>query len=317
MPMMSLLVPFFDGLISTWQRMRRNPAYSYLADMLDAGIDKLVEQLAQYRFSKAAILCILLNPPLGWQWLEANWPSHRVEAAKEIIIKTLKEYDIAVHNNLPAATPALKEDDAHRAAYLLFSTDISSAQQTSNSLPSVQTEFSTYCHLSNRPPLGVDLIEWWQDHQKAYPRLFRMSMDYLPAQASSVPAERVFSSSAETDTRRRNHLSPYLMEQLQMLKFMLKKARLDFTAVWRFEVEDAELENEWIDRSVSIGSDDAEKAFYSLLDLLEQEADEETAETPDKEYQYAAGNYRDYEDDEVIHFDDDSAEYSDEWVEEP
>ncbi|KIJ22728.1 hypothetical protein M422DRAFT_105692, partial [Sphaerobolus stellatus SS14] len=59
-----------------------------------------------------------------------------------------------------------------------------------------------------------------------YPRLFRMAMDYLPAQGSSVPAERVFSSSAETDTRRRNRLSPHLMEQVQMLKFMLRKARL-------------------------------------------------------------------------------------------
>ncbi|KIJ42655.1 hypothetical protein M422DRAFT_99416, partial [Sphaerobolus stellatus SS14] len=63
-----------------------------------------------------------------------------------------------------------------------------------------------------------------------YPRLFCMAMDYLPAQASSVPAERVFSSSAETDTPCRNRLSPHLFEQLQMLKFMLRKSRLNFTS---------------------------------------------------------------------------------------
>ncbi|KAF8527246.1 hypothetical protein JB92DRAFT_2612308, partial [Gautieria morchelliformis] len=56
--------------------------------------------------------------------------------------------------------------------------------------------------------------------------------------ASSVPAERIFSSSAETDTRRRNHISPHLMEQLQMLKFMIKKAWLDFTASWKWEEKD-------------------------------------------------------------------------------
>ncbi|KIJ30030.1 hypothetical protein M422DRAFT_104908, partial [Sphaerobolus stellatus SS14] len=50
--------------------------------------------------------------------------------------------------------------------------------------------------------------------------------DYLPAQASSVLAEHIFSSSAETDTRCQNCLSPHLMEQLQMLKFMLRKSRL-------------------------------------------------------------------------------------------
>lgn len=59
-----------------------------------------------------------------------------------------------------------------------------------------------------------------------------MAMDYLPIQASAVPCERVFSSSAETDTKKRNRISPRLMEALQMLKFHLKKERLHFTRGW-------------------------------------------------------------------------------------
>src|SRR6267154_6224641 len=65
-----------------------------------------------------------------------------------------------------------------------------------------------------------------------YPTIFRMAMDYLPIQASAVPCEHVFSSSAETDTKKRNRISPILMEVLQMLKFHLKKERLDFTRGW-------------------------------------------------------------------------------------
>ena len=57
-------------------------------------------------------------------------------------------------------------------------------------------------------------------------------MDYLPIQASSVPCERVFSSSAKMMTKRRNRISPILMEALQMTKFFLKKERLDFTEGW-------------------------------------------------------------------------------------
>ncbi|KAF8523599.1 hypothetical protein JB92DRAFT_2539002, partial [Gautieria morchelliformis] len=64
------------------------------------------------------------------------------------------------------------------------------------------------------------------------------ALDYLPAQASSVPAERIFSSNAETDTRRRNRISPHPMEQLQIRKFMIKKAWLDFTASWKWEEKD-------------------------------------------------------------------------------
>ncbi|KIJ32645.1 hypothetical protein M422DRAFT_99245, partial [Sphaerobolus stellatus SS14] len=61
-----------------------------------------------------------------------------------------------------------------------------------------------------------------------YPRLFQLALDYLPAQASSVPSEHVFSGGGETGTRRCNCISPVLFEQLQMLKFLLKKNRFDF-----------------------------------------------------------------------------------------
>jgi hAT family C-terminal dimerisation region len=64
-----------------------------------------------------------------------------------------------------------------------------------------------------------------------------MAMDYLPIQASSVPCERIFSSSAETDTKRRNRISPLLMEALQMLKLHLKKERLNFTHNWMTKEE--------------------------------------------------------------------------------
>jgi hAT family C-terminal dimerisation region len=71
-----------------------------------------------------------------------------------------------------------------------------------------------------------------QSSQQTYPTIFDVSLDYLPIQASAVPSERAFSSSAETDTKKHNRINPVLMEALQMLKFALKKARLDFTTGW-------------------------------------------------------------------------------------
>jgi hypothetical protein len=48
---------------------------------------------------------------------------------------------------------------------------------------------------------------------------FAIAMDYLPIQASAVPSECIFSSSAQTDTVHHNWIKPILMEFLQMLKF--------------------------------------------------------------------------------------------------
>lgn len=68
-----------------------------------------------------------------------------------------------------------------------------------------------------------------QSKRQSYPTIFAIAgMDYLPIQASAVPCERVFSSSAETDTAKRNRTSPILFEALQMLKYDFRKRRLTF-----------------------------------------------------------------------------------------
>ena len=61
-------------------------------------------------------------------------------------------------------------------------------------------------------------------------------MDYLPIQASAVPSKRVFSSSAETDTKKCNRINPVLMEALQMLKFALKRDRLPHVPLLQREI---------------------------------------------------------------------------------
>jgi hypothetical protein len=67
-------------------------------------------------------------------------------------------------------------------------------------------------------------------HKHTFPTIFRIAMDYLPIQASTVPCERIFLSSAETDTKKQNRIRPELIKALQILKFALKKNCLDFSA---------------------------------------------------------------------------------------
>ncbi|KIK75058.1 hypothetical protein PAXRUDRAFT_173918 [Paxillus rubicundulus Ve08.2h10] len=50
----------------------------------------------------------------------------------------------------------------------------------------------------------------------------------LPAQASAVPCEHVFSSGKETDTDQRSNLSPETMERLQILEHLFWNDWLSF-----------------------------------------------------------------------------------------
>jgi hAT family C-terminal dimerisation region len=57
-----------------------------------------------------------------------------------------------------------------------------------------------------------------------------MALNYLLIQATSVPCKRAFSSSAETDTKKRNRIKYDFIEALQILKSRFKKEQLNFTA---------------------------------------------------------------------------------------
>lgn len=79
-------------------------------------------------------------------------------------------------------------------------------------------------------------------NQNRWPTLFALAMDILPIQGSAVPCERIFSSGKETTTARRNRISSYLMEALQILKFAIKNGHtLNFTAGTSREEELEEL----------------------------------------------------------------------------
>jgi hypothetical protein len=70
-----------------------------------------------------------------------------------------------------------------------------------------------------------------------------MAMDILPIQGSAVPCEHVFSLAKETMTAEHNHVSPSLMEALQMLKFSFCTGHsLDFTDWLKEDIERGAIE---------------------------------------------------------------------------
>jgi hypothetical protein len=95
-----------------------------------------------------------------------------------------------------------------------------------------------------------------QNAKKNLPLLYAAAMDVLPMQASSVPCERVFSSSKETDTLRRSQLSLEMMEMFQVLKFQYHSGRLDFNNKWiasEAELSVADISLELVDEMLADG----------------------------------------------------------------
>ncbi|KIM50808.1 hypothetical protein SCLCIDRAFT_144617 [Scleroderma citrinum Foug A] len=109
--------------------------------------------------------------------------------------------------------------------------DMSTKSSTPHGFQDVGQEYRAYIdnELLNRKQ---DPLKFWEVNRTRLPTLFAITMDYLPIQASSMPCERVFSSSTETDTKKCNRIGPTLMEALQMLKYHLKKMWLNFCANW-------------------------------------------------------------------------------------
>ena len=109
-----------------------------------------------------------------------------------------------------------------------------------------------------------------QLNESTLPTFFEIFLDFIPIQASAVPSERVFSLSAETDTKKRNRINPVLMEALQMLKFALKQSRLNFTKGWitlesMLQEQEPELGKDLLGDLLGLNSEDVVDNIIQLI----------------------------------------------------
>ena len=72
--------------------------------------------------------------------------------------------------------------------------------------------------------------------------LVRIALDILPAQASSVPCEWLFSASKQTAEERHAHLGSQRFEELQIMKFAWQNTVPDLAAWNSAQVEDVNSE---------------------------------------------------------------------------
>lgn len=81
---------------------------------------------------------------------------------------------------------------------------------------SIQNELSSYIQ-SVCLDSKADPLQWWQEHEVAYPALSRLAHKYLCVPATSSPSERIFSCSGNIVTCQRASLKPDTVDRLVFL----------------------------------------------------------------------------------------------------
>lgn len=95
--------------------------------------------------------------------------------------------------------------------------DLSSLYENENTLTDDwRKEVNMYLN-SKRADKNTNILMWWKDHSAMYPSSATMARDFLSTPATSVPAERLFSSAGLTIRKQRNRLSAGSAEALLCL----------------------------------------------------------------------------------------------------
>ncbi|KAF8691107.1 Encoded by, partial [Rhizoctonia solani] len=262
-PTLALAIPLFETITWSWEQLAT--LMPELSHAISCGIFKLQEYLGMFKDAPVHTIAMFLNPSIKLSWIQTHRSQTNIKEAEEIILDEMLRIQ-RDRPPPPVARSTLSARRAARAqssGYLQVVTagvnlrrasDASSPGPQPLSLTSstsetvswddgpspfevdkrnrqiVQEEYQRYL---DEPFVGqetmgsLDLVEYWINHQYTYPILYQIAMNVLPAQASSVSSERVFSSSKLTVTAQRTRLSASNVEYLQVLKHTLRRRRRD------------------------------------------------------------------------------------------
>ena len=141
-------------------------------------------------------IALILDPRLRMAYSRANrWEARFVTGAKRAVLEAMRAY------GTEAPSPDSSEIEARLGRM---------RGQIFGGLKEGQAqEESELGHYLAGPTADAEtgVLQWWAQHASMYPRLARIARDYLAIPATSVPAERVFSSGSDLITKKRGSLS--------------------------------------------------------------------------------------------------------------
>ncbi|KAF8689423.1 Encoded by, partial [Rhizoctonia solani] len=228
-PTLSLAFPVYESVIEAWELLRER--IPKLQCPITAGINKIREYVGRTQEATIHTLAMVVNPSLKFEWINQHWsPFHREQAYKAVKAKMLAFQRESFERTLEERRfQPSSATQAQNRGYLRVLTSGQNFRRASNpaessepSMPETLTmedearldesthdtlpfELNRYISAGTIPieAMGaIVLTEYWrQANRFTYPLLYRIAMDVLPVQASSVSSEQVFSSSPWSPSR--------------------------------------------------------------------------------------------------------------------
>ncbi|KAJ2927910.1 hypothetical protein H1R20_g9190, partial [Candolleomyces eurysporus] len=226
-PTLSIAFPAYEIVVEKWKALRETiPELSFA---IDAGIQKIEEYMGEGRKSRIYAHAMVLNHSIKFSWFKEDQHSFGRRGVTER--EWIKESNLDTTIRRSATQPLIPTATTSGSRELTEAEKMEeAARQTEEDIKIVDLELSRWEAAPLVPMADAkNLVSFWNLSKYEFPLLYRISMDILPAQASAVCCERVFSSSKETCTLRRARLQPNMLEALQMLKYSFRQARLSFT----------------------------------------------------------------------------------------
>ncbi|KAG2365911.1 hypothetical protein BDR07DRAFT_1275833 [Suillus spraguei] len=259
-PTLSMALPAYEVLSSQWTQLRST--IWELSHYIDVGLNKLKQYINEGRKTRIYALSMIVNPSIKLEWLKEHWEAKDVESAQEWMLQVVCHFLLCTQ--LELSTPSVSQQvltnstaiasrslsaglncvntlkvNVRRSSFATNSTipptpTIIISEPVVHSLtPETAEEHfckelkldrkDAECEFSHYEDAGIlletaerttDIVHFWEQKEHTFLLLFCIAMDILPAQASSVPSD---------------NLSPTTLEALQVLKFIYKQDRLNFT----------------------------------------------------------------------------------------
>lgn len=171
-------------------------------EALQAARDKIVKHYSKTNW----IYCValILDPRHKTETFNfTNWGKDLKAQAISKLENLYKEIYYITSTNEISSTSHDTDTDENNDEFNLQSLFVKS---NGNQEQNWRKEIDEYC-MSKRAEGNQDILEWWRKNEAIYPNLSKMARDFLSIQATSVPAERLFSRPTLTVTKERSRLT--------------------------------------------------------------------------------------------------------------